>query len=676
MIALSAVSLLLCSPVSVAQVPQAEREALIALYTSTSGESWYFNNGWLGPVGSECTWEGVSCNSSHVTGLELDGNNLDGRIPQQIGDLPGLGQLRLASNHLRDAIPSQVGSLSNLWALDLASNELTGGIPSEIGSLSQLRTLDLAGNQLSGPIPPDLGNLTQLRKLYLELNHLSGEVPGELGLGTSLLFLNVASNRLTGKIPASLTQLLGLNPLVTGFGYNALWSDDPEVRTFLDEKDPDWEETQTMQPTGLTATSVGDRTVWLEWTPIPYTADEGWYQVYSEQLTRSVPILKGLTTDKAVSTFPVTDIEPYNAYYLSVGGHTEAHANNDNALTSERSEPVFVITGDGGCATPKIQITSTPPGFTLSVASVHDTYEWITGETTQSIVVDPGETTWYWVRAWGPGACDEAAAVYMRTDLFADGFESGDPWAWSEVTPPGGPVGFASGLVSCWNLDDGPGSGVATDQHGTNDGLLVAMDPASDWVAGKFGTALAFDGIDDYVDFGHDASLGTPTGLTVSAWLRIADNAGIRVALSKNLGLDNSSWQLIAAHDANLYDPDAPHAAVTLDTGSGGEAMIADLPAAPPLNTWAHLAMTYHVGDGTLRMYLNGAEEATASDPLLRTLRLSTADLVAGAKSDLSKYYEGRIDDVAIWNRALTADEIAQIWDGGGGKPISELLAE
>lgn len=49
-----------------AQIPPIERDALIALYDSTDGANWSDNSNWLGAVGTECTWSGVTCTGEHV----------------------------------------------------------------------------------------------------------------------------------------------------------------------------------------------------------------------------------------------------------------------------------------------------------------------------------------------------------------------------------------------------------------------------------------------------------------------------------------------------------------------------------------------------------------------------------------------------------------------------------
>ncbi|GLT49221.1 hypothetical protein SLA2020_227950 [Shorea laevis] len=88
-----------------------------------------------------------------VNNIDLSGNNLTGRIPEEITKIAALGILNLSMNHLN------------------------GSIPDKIGNLRWLESLDLSHNQLSGQIPPSLSNLTFLSYLNLSYNNLTGKIP-------------------------------------------------------------------------------------------------------------------------------------------------------------------------------------------------------------------------------------------------------------------------------------------------------------------------------------------------------------------------------------------------------------------------------------------------------------------------------------------------------------------
>jgi Leucine-rich repeat (LRR) protein len=207
-----------------AAIPPSERNALIALYNNTGGNSWYVKDGWKTPPlapdgfalsGTENTWHGVECNpaNTQVIKIDLGGNNLTGSIPSQLGNITHLEELKLYWNNLSGNIPSQLGFLSNLTYLDLGQNSLSGNIPSALGSLSSIEKIHLDSNQLDGSIPIALGSLSQLKGLSLAYNQLTGNIPGELGSLLNLEYIDLSYNQLDGSIPSalgSLSQLWGL----------------------------------------------------------------------------------------------------------------------------------------------------------------------------------------------------------------------------------------------------------------------------------------------------------------------------------------------------------------------------------------------------------------------------------------------------------------------------------
>ena len=151
-----------------------------------------------------------------MTELWLEGNDLTGGIPPELGNLAGLKTLSLQLNSLTGGIPPELGNLANLEWLRLTVNDLTGGIPPELGNLAGLKILALGWNSLTGGIPPELGNLADLESLQLQRNDLTGGIPSELGNLAKLRWLVLYGNDLMGEIPPELSNLANLQDLYLG----------------------------------------------------------------------------------------------------------------------------------------------------------------------------------------------------------------------------------------------------------------------------------------------------------------------------------------------------------------------------------------------------------------------------------------------------------------------------
>jgi len=254
-----------------AEIGALERNTLIRLYEDTNGDQWTDNHGWkheplhsdgLSMPGTECSWYGIACNAegTNIERINLDENNLNGILPEQLGaleklknlrlgynqlrgyipaelgKLPNLHQLHLEYNQLGGSIPPELGNLSNIASINLRGNLLTGNIPAEFGKLSTLIYLNLSSNLLSARIPPELGELENLTQLYLHDNELTGSLPPALGKLSKLRILNLRDNQLKGEIPADYSNLTNLFDHMSDFRWNQLSIISPGMQNFLKRK--------------------------------------------------------------------------------------------------------------------------------------------------------------------------------------------------------------------------------------------------------------------------------------------------------------------------------------------------------------------------------------------------------------------------------------------------------
>ncbi|KAF7823189.1 receptor-like kinase TMK3 [Senna tora] len=140
-------------------------------------------------------------NSSQLTNLSLVHCNLVGPLPDFLGTLPSLTNLRLSDNSLSGGIPATFAqsSMNVLWLNNQDGGGMTGPID-VIASMTFLTQVWLHGNQFTGTIPENIGNLTSLVDLNLNGNQISGLIPESLA-NMELKVLDLNNNRLMGPIP-------------------------------------------------------------------------------------------------------------------------------------------------------------------------------------------------------------------------------------------------------------------------------------------------------------------------------------------------------------------------------------------------------------------------------------------------------------------------------------------
>lgn len=196
-------------------------------------------------------------------------------------------------------------------------------------------------------------------------------------------------------------------------------------------------------------------------------------------------------------------------------------------------------------------------------------------------------------------------------------------------------------LVAAYSFDEGAGASVGDASGNGNTGVITGAAWTSQ---SKFGSALSFDGVNDWITVNDAASLDLTNAMTLSAWVYPTALASWRTALLKERA-GGLGYALYASSDTSR-----PSGYVNV----GGADRDATGAAALALNGWSHLAVTY---DGAaLRLYVNGAQ--VASQAVAGGLPASTGMLRIGGNGVWGEYFQGRIDEVRIYNRAQTAAEI------------------
>lgn len=225
-----------------------------------------------------------------------------------------------------------------------------------------------------------------------------------------------------------------------------------------------------------------------------------------------------------------------------------------------------------------------------------------------------------------------------------------------------------NGLVGHWKLNETTGT-TAVDATGNNEGTMQnGLDASTDSVAGQVGTALNFDGIGDYIEIPNSALLEPEDEITVSAWVNWTDPASGTFqkifALSKDdqtspyqsYALEQNMSQTALQFEVNIGGTLRGSGAYTVTSGS-----------------WIHVVGTWGSGE-PVRLYVNGAL-ASESSPYSGNIVYYTmpANIGRGSNGEADTEWAGQIDDVRVYSRALSAEDIHALyaWGYQGGATCS-----
>ncbi|MCP4258460.1 MAG: LamG domain-containing protein [Planctomycetes bacterium] len=202
-------------------------------------------------------------------------------------------------------------------------------------------------------------------------------------------------------------------------------------------------------------------------------------------------------------------------------------------------------------------------------------------------------------------------------------------------------VSTQADLVGYWNFDEGFGT-IAHDSSGNGlDGTLTG-DPQ--WIIGQVGGALEFDG-DDSVEIPHTPLLSLTDEITITAWtyMNVTASGEMAIVSKGGWGANDLPYELTEEAGSIIYWQ-------FYDDAGRDDCQ----PQSPPVEEWHHLAATY---DGQIfKCYIDGelADDAVYAG----TMPINDASVFIGQRSRGGTYYNGILDEVAIYNHALSEDEI------------------
>lgn len=233
---------------------------------------------------------------------------------------------------------------------------------------------------------------------------------------------------------------------------------------------------------------------------------------------------------------------------------------------------------------------------------------------------------------------------------------------------------LTDGLIAHFPFDDGAGLALAENSGTglTTDGFLVGFDgDDSQWVEGQIGGALEFDGIDDYVIV-PEYELAQ-TGFSVAIWGYVdggePNDAPTWASLVKNwggavVGQFHFGLGPAGSDTLNIFITDSDNQAFNAGTDTDNVAF----------DEWQHFAFVADPITETVSLYkdgfvvdqqpYNGAFTDTPNSSAIG-IGVKTNDAGNMADPGAPGYWDGKLDDLGIWNRALTDEEVLTLWAGG-----------
>ncbi len=243
---------------------------------------------------------------------------------------------------------------------------------------------------------------------------------------------------------------------------------------------------------------------------------------------------------------------------------------------------------------------------------------------------------------------------------------SGDAvWSADRAHCPPGFTGTCDTPVAWWSMDENNGTGTdavkdisGNDNHGDTNGSMTE----SDWVPGKHGSALELDGNNDYIDAGDINSVEGVSALTACAWFNTTDGDGGGLVGKNDLTATPSdrTWILyknIASDTITFY---VTNTAASWDAQIDGSTAVHD-------GKWHHVCGVYD-GTNDLMLYIDGISEGTIIGTEPSSIRSNSQTVKMGVW-DTSRYLNSLIDDIRIYDYALSQEQVAFIFNRG--KPVA-----
>ena len=216
-------------------------------------------------------------------------------------------------------------------------------------------------------------------------------------------------------------------------------------------------------------------------------------------------------------------------------------------------------------------------------------------------------------------------------------------------------------LVAHWTLDEGAGV-VAQDASAFEAPGQLINGPQ--WVRGVLGNALWFDGVADYIDVGNPAHLHLTSSMTIALWMYAERlSAETDVLITKNGGLGDVGWHFYIEGGFPAMKIGHPNPFSKTSTRTSSVQL--------SVGQWYHIAGVYDASERAMDIYVDGVlANGLFNGTVPPSQRNSQQNISIARRSNDRRHFKGILDDIRIYSRALSAQELAVL--AGGEEPPAE----
>jgi len=431
-----------------------------------------------------------------------------------------------------------------------------------------------------------------------------------------------------------------------GYGFG-MWNDG---RLFLTKVDVDNAATST----GITDTSVHHVAVTKSGTSVMFYIDGVGQSVpaYDSVFTFSTPVAIGARGENLNNSF---------------FGSIDELAVFSRALSGSEIQTIYLAGAAGKCTVPTAPVIISQPTNQTATVGNNPLFSVLVSGTA------PLAYQWMFNGDELPGATDRSLTLVAVQAAQAGSYSVRITNSLGSVTssnaqlvvnPPPPCIAAPAGLVSVW-----AGEGNASDSVGVNNGVPVG---GVGFASGEVAQGFSFNGTSAYISIPGSSSLnvGAGDGMTIEGWIKPADLTRGQAVIEWNNGAGAIGAQLwisipqyggIGSIFANLTDT------------SGSDHFVASAENVLNTTNFQHVALTFLKTNGTAKLFLNGTRIALQNlGPF--TPQTSYAVTLGNRLSGpgTGSFYSGLLDELSLYNRALTEPEVAAIFNAGqGGKCVA-----